>query len=1017
MIQTLIGQRRLVLTLALLLSLVGVVAFSVMPRQEDPSMRPTFGLLTIPYPGADAEKVERLVVSQVEEKLAEVQELKHVVVTVRPGIALFNLELRDDVDDHDRAWDEVDTQLRAATPLLPEAAGPPNLNRDMIDNQSIVLAVTGSEDPLVLKRVAETLEKSLLSLPEVTRIELAGAPAEHVRIELSDARKRRYGIGTKQLYQAIARNNAGAPGGSLRTGDRVTTLRPNSDFASVQEIATLPVPVAGGASVPLAEVASVRRVQAAPVAERVRFQGQPAVTVGVIPRAQIDVVAFGERVRKQVASLSPKLAPLEVHELTFQPERVRGRLSELSGSLLLGVGIVALVLMVAMGLRLGALVSSVVPLVAAASLGIFAMGGGVLHQISIAALVLALGMLVDNAIVVTEGIQRRIDGGMDRIKAAAETVRELAIPLGAATGTTLAAFVPMLLAEGPTGEFTRSIPIIVMLTLSVSYVFAITVTPVLGGWALRPSARSVGRGEGFAAWLGGLAVRRRKTILALSLVVVAGAGALMSQVEQRFFPGADRNQLVVSLELPEGAHIDAIDARSRRVERALSEDPRVASVAAFVGRATPKFYYNVLSRPSSPHLAQLLVTTHDKEDVRPVVHALRSFVRQELPELEMVARPLEQGPPVRAPIEVRLAGDDLSELSAAARTVLAEVRSIPGARDVRDDLGLGVPTLQYSVDDSVALSNGVARNDVAEALLVNTRGINVGQLRSGEDLVPIVVRNPDGQDTEASALDTIGVATPDGRQLPLAQLGRAAVQWQPASIRRRNRQRVVTVEAELDESVPFSRAVAQLEKRLPNAGLPASVQVQMAGAKEGSGDANSAMLRTLPIGLLLLVFILLAEFNSFRRLAIVLITIPLAATGVIPGLVLAGQPLGFMSLLGVFALVGIVVNNAIVLIDVIDGLRKGGVKLYAAIVAGVQQRVRPIVLTTATTVAGLLPLALSDTSLWPPLAWAMISGLIASTGLTLLAAPALYAVLFSREADARPNAPEELSSLPQPAAV
>jgi multidrug efflux pump subunit AcrB len=1016
-IAALLGQRRLVLTVALLLSVIGVLAFAVMPRQEDPSMRPSFGMLVVPYPGADSQKVERLVVSQVEEQLAEVEELKHVVVTVRQGVAVFNLELRDDVQDHDRAWDEVETKVRAAERELPVAAGPAKLDRDQIDNQSVVLAITGSSDPLVLKRAAETVEKALLALPDVTRIELAGAPEEHVRIEVDDARKRRYGLGTAELARAIGRNNTGTPAGSVRAGERVATLRPNSDFASVEEISQLPVPVAGRAPIPLSEIAVVRRVQAAPIAERVRYQGQPAVTVGVIPRKKIDVVAFGQSVRVKVAELSPGLAPLEVHELTFQPERVRGRLSELSGSLLLGVGVVALVLVLAMGFRLGALVSSVVPLVAAASLGVFAMTGGVLHQISIAALVLALGMLVDNAIVVAEGIQARIDAGMDRAQAAADTVRELALPLGAATGTTLAAFVPMLLAEGPTAQFTRSIPIIVMLTLTVSYVFAITVTPVLGGWGLRPGKPVAGRFERFSAWLGDLAVRRRKTVVALSLVAVATSGALMSQVEQRFFPGADRNQLVVSLELPEGAHIDAIDARARRVERALSEDSRVASVAAFVGRATPKFYYNVLSRPSSPHLAQLLVTTHDKAEVQPVAEALRKYVATQLPELEMVARPLEQGPPVRAPIEVRLAGDDLSELGAAARQVLAEVRSVPGARDVRDDLGLGVPTLEYGVDDAVALANGVARSDVAEALLVSTRGIQVGELRSGDDLVPIVVRDPEGENTTTAALETTGVATPDGRRLPLSQIGQARVQWQPATIRRRDRQRVVTVEAELDGRVPFSRAIADLERRLPQAGLPASVHVQIAGAKEGSGNANNAMLRTLPIGMLLLVFILLAEFNSFRRLFIVLVTIPLAATGVIPGLVFAGQPFGFMSLLGVFALIGIVVNNAIVLIDVIDGMRKEGKSVHDAIRAGVQQRVRPILLTTATTVAGLLPLALSDTSLWPPLAWAMISGLIASTALTLLVAPALYAVLLGREAVPKPSHLPPPASLPQPRAV
>ncbi|MEZ4219972.1 MAG: efflux RND transporter permease subunit [Polyangiaceae bacterium] len=1016
MISKLLVQRRVVLTVATLLALVGALAYGTMPRQEDPTMPPTWAMVIASYPGADAQKVERLVVTRLEEELAEVQELKHVAATIRQGIAVVSLELRDDVSDHDAAWDEVETRLRKAQSELPAGVGPLQLNRDLIDNQSILLAVTGNQDPLVLTDAAEKLEKKLLSLGDVVRVETAGAPREEVRIELEDSAQQRFGIGPQDVARAISANNTGIPGGSVRAGERVTTLRPASELDSVEDVRRLPVRLPGGETTELSKLASVRRMQGTPVTERVRYQGDPAVILGVVARNKIDAVEFGKHVRNAVDASRSELAPLQVHELTFQPARVEQRLSSLGQSLLLGVGIVALVLVVAMGLRLGLLVSSVVPLVAAASLGIYAMAGGVLHQISIAALVLALGMLVDNAIVVAEGIQRRVDGGMARGAAALATVRELALPLGSATGTTLAAFVPMLLSEGPTAEFTRSIPIIVMLTLAVSYVFAITVTPVLGGWLLRPGKQSEGWMERLGARLGDLVLRRKASILVAALVAVVASGALATRVEQRFFPSADRNQLIVSLELPEGAHIDAIDARARRVERWLADDARVHSVSAFVGRATPKFYYNVLDRPSSPHLAQLLVTTRDNADVETVATALRQYVQQELPELELVARPLEQGPPVRAPIEVRLRGQDLPALSRAAEQVLTAVRAVPGTRDVRHDLGIGVPTLRYDVQDSVALDYGVGRNDVARALLASTHGIDVGQLRSGEDLIPIVVRDPRGETMPAERVATLGVATPAGASLPVAQLAASKVQWQPAMIQRRDRQRLVRVEAELMPDVPFSRVLAQVEQRLAQSSLPAGVRVEMAGAKEGSGQANGAMLRTLPIGMLLLVFILLVEFNSFRRLGIVLVTIPLAATGVIPGLVFAGQPFGFMSLLGVFALIGIVVNNAIVLIDVTDGLRREGMALEAALREGIRRRTRPILLTTTTTVAGLLPLALSSTSLWPPLAWSMISGLAASTALTLLVAPALYALLLRREAGEAPAVPTAMST-PAQAAV
>ncbi len=1003
MIGTIVGQRRLVLSLAVLLALVGVMAYLVMPQQEDPTMPDTHGLVVVAFPGADAEQVERLVVEPIEEHLAEVRELKVVGATARADVGIFQLELRDGVRDHDKAWDEVQKALRAARGDLPVGAEDPSLDRDLMDTESVVLAITGSSDELVLAAAAKRLERDLLRLPQVARVELTAVHDEQVRIEYDDAVARRFGIDARSLVGQLAARNSAVPGGAIRAGERRATLRPNAEFTSVEQIAETPILLASGAAVPLDEIASVRRARPDPAAARMRFNGQPAVAVGLIPHAGIHVGEFGRSVRKRVAEVAPAYAPLAIEPVVFQPDRVEARLSGLTRSLLLGILVVAGVLIGFMGFRLGLVVASVVPLVAASSLGLFAMGGGVLHQISIAALVLALGMLVDNAIVIAEDIQRRLQLGESRPQAVVATVRSLGLPLGAATGTTIAAFLPMLLSTGPTASFTRSIPVIVMLTLVVSYVFALTVTPIVSGMVLRPTPESrTSRLSQLARWMGEAAVRRRGWVLAAALVLVVGAGAAVGAVEQQFFPASDRNQLVVSLELPEGTELSATDTRARRLEAALAEHPAVVSVAGFSGRATPKFYYNILQQPSSPHLAQLLVTTRGTADVEPVASFARKFAAQRLPEVEVVARGLEQGPPVGAPVQLRLYGDDLDGLRIAAEQVMGALRAIPGTRDVRHELGTGVPSIAFTVDDASAARHDLSRDDVALALLGRTRGLEVGQLRSGAELMPIRLVSSDAEELPAAYLGAVDVSRPGGRPVPLAQLARSEVEWRPAVIRHRQRERYTVVSAELAPGVPFSRVLTELDHQLPDLGLPAGVRVEAAGAVEGSGQANTALLSTLPSGLFLLLLILLAEFNSFRRLAIVLATVPLAATGVIPGLVLAGQPFGFMSLLGVFALVGIVVNNAIVLLDVTEAQRKAGASVVAAVAAAVQLRTRPILLTTGTTVAGLLPLAVSDSTLWPPLAWAMISGLVASTGLTLLVTPALYGLLF-RDGEPRPG--------------
>ena len=993
LLEPLLARRRVVLTSALFLAVLGTFAWLFMPREEDPRMPDRFGLIVTTFPGADATQVERLVLEPIEEHLGEVELVKKITATARANVAVVNVELHDHVTDTGSAWDEVERGLDEARGQFPSGVAEPELDRDLLETESIVLAITGSHDRLVLARAAEDLKKELLALPEVAKVVKTADPEEQVTIEYEDAVARRVGLDARQLSGQLAAKNSAVPGGTIKVGERRANLRPNSEFASMDEIAATAIALPSGASLPLRDVARVRLTELQPASSSMRHNGSTAVAIGVVPHKNVNVVEFGAAIRARLDGVRSRFAPLRIDEVVFQPDRVERRLGGLGRSLLVGILIVAGVLVGFMGLRLGLLVASVVPLVAMSSLAIYAMGGGLLQQISIAALVLALGMLVDNAIVIAEGVQRRLDDGMSRRDAVTRTVGELAVPLAAATGTTLAAFVPMLLSKGPTGDFTRSIPVVLMLSLSISYVFAVLVTPVLSGMFLRKS-----RSGGEASWLdrvarsiGRLAVTRRRWVAFAATALVVGSGLAVGGVERRFFPRADRNQLVVSLELPEGAHLEEIDARARKVEAALIERDDVAAVTAFVGRSTPRFYYNLLRRPSSPHLAQLLVTTTQNDDVATLTQWVRDHVRQEHPELEIVARPLEQGPPVNAPIEVRVQGNHLRELSEAADAVLAELRRIEGARDVRHNLGVGVPSLRYAVDDSVASRYGATRTDVALAMLGRTRGLEVGQLRAGADPVPIVIRAAAGEDTSAAELETLDVARPGAPPIPLAQVAQASVEWQPAVIQHHQRQRSVSVLAELADGVPFSRVLAELGPRIDALELPDGVEVSYGGAAEGSGQANTALLTAVPIGMFLLLFILLAEFNSFRRLGIVLVTVPLAATGVVPGLLLSGQPFGFMSMLGVFALVGIVVNNAIVLLDVADRRLEEGAAPAEAASGAVVVRTRPILLTTITTVAGLLPLALSSTSLWPPLAWAMISGLVASTVLTLLVVPALYA--------------------------
>jgi multidrug efflux pump subunit AcrB len=542
----------------------------------------------------------------------------------------------------------------------------------------------------------------------------------------------------------------------------------------------------------------------------------------------------------------------------------------------------------------------------------------------------------------------------------------------------------------------RALPVIVITSLLVSYSYAIAVTPVLCRMFLRPRGSDERKSlVPFGSRVASFATGRPRQVL-LGTVLAIGMCAVGAQhVDKRFFPASERNQVIVTLNLPEGSDLLTTNDSARRLEQALLERPEVRSVATFVGEAAPLFYYNLNRHPSSRHLAQLVVGTHDRGAVPEVISFARGFARRELPEASTAVSRLQQGLPIDAPIEIRVYGPGLRQLNHAADLVLAALRKIPGTVDQYHDLGVGTPTLRFEVNDAAAGRYGLERPHLTRALLARSGGVPVGQYRAGEDPVPIVIRSPNR--ASAAGLTAVEIATEGGTSVPVGQIATSGIDWLPGAIHRRNRRLVATVSSHLEDGVTSQAALKQFRKRLASVDLPPRTSIEYGGEAEGSSIANGELFHMLPFGAFLLLCVLMAEFRSFRRVGIILVTVPLAAAGIVPGLLLFGQPFGFMSILGTVSLTGIVVNNAILLLDVVDRQRRSGLSVGEALVTGVGFRIRPVLLTTVTTIAGLLPLALSGTELWPPMAFAIISGLSASTLLTLIVVPSLYWLAFSRE--------------------
>ncbi len=992
-------RRRLILAAVLLLSLLGALAWFNMNRQEDPFFPYRYGQIVIHWPGADAGEVERLVLNPMEEELAQLEEVREIIGTARLGLAHFRIGLQEHIYDTDAAWDRIRVAVERAERKFPPGVTRPDVRDRSMDTHSIVLAISGDDDLLKLLDAARSLRRDLFRIGDIARIDLVGDPGEQLLIRLDPARAAALGVSPESLATQLNAANRTLAGGTLDRAGTSLVLDPITELASLDELRQLTIRTDSGELLPLSALAEVQLSTVEPATERMWFDGQTTVGLGlVIPDNRLNTVSFGREVRRLIDELRPSYAPLEIREMFYQPLWVELRLAELGRSLGLGVGVVALILLLFMGPRLGLLVASLLPLVTFSALAVYALGGGVLHQMAIAGMVIALGMLVDNAIVMVENQQWHLDRGLSRAEAGARSVKELAGPLLAATGTTLAAFTPLLLSQGDTADFTRGIPVMVMLVLVMSYFYAMLVTPILGSTFLRSTGGTTKGGiqariEKLGRILAGIARRRPALVLLVTVLMIAGSAGLARFVPQDFFPSTDRNQLLVDLSFPEGTRTNQTALMAQALAAELRTRPEVQQVHVFAGFSGPRFFYNLAENSGAPHIARLVVIADSDQVLPGLIEFARARARLDHPQALVVAHRLGQGPPIAAPVELRIYGTDPRALQRAAETLTGVLRKIPGAADVRHTLGSGIPTLEFRINDAEAARLGVTREQIGQLLADATLGRDFSTWRPGREPVPMRIRAPEGERFPSHALTGLNIQSNAGL-IPLAQLVTTSTAFQPAVIEHRDLRRLTHVLAETDEGTTYTQVLERLAPKLAALELPDGIEVEIGGAAAEAGNANSALFSALPIGLLLLLVFLLWQFNSFRLVGIVLVTVPLAAVGVVPGLLLTGQSFSFTAILGVVALVGIVVNNAIVLIDVAERGRADGQPLDQAIEDAVVRRTRPILMTTATTVVGLAPLTLTQSTLWPPMAWAIISGLIASTALTLLVIPVLYRLVM-----------------------
>lgn len=996
--------KRILLAIAGILVLNGVGSWFTTPKEEDPRLVGREGTALIVFPGTNPQDMERIVVKPVEDELAKVEEIKEVRTRIQSDLSFYSIKLKETVkhNELETTWDKVQRALDKAQTKLPDSVWKPELNREIFDQNAVFIALHGGKDRLALYDQSKLLRDKLQLHPMVKSVDEVSAPGEQLTVMLDYKKLAKKGVSISNLVNQLRGGNANVPSGYVRMEDRRVNVLTNSFYRTAKELEKFPIVLKSSETILLSEVATISRTASLPIRDSMLYNGKDATGLGVIAQKRVNFQVFGEDMRKIIKEFketdSFKKTGIKIDEISFQPYYVEERTKEIAMDLLKAIILVGGALMFMLGVRAGSIVAIQVPLVTAIAFGIFAQLGGVLNQISIAAFILAIGLLVDNVVVIVDGIQSKLDEGMDAIEAGEKTRKEYLIPLLAGTLATIAAFLPMLIAQGNVADFTRDIGIISVLALGGSYLFCIFITPILAAQMLRKGkSRQWTFVDPLGERLGHYVQTYPKLISLAAVVAVVLAMSGMGFVKQQFFPNADRNLIVVDVRLPNGTHYETAKATALNLEEAIKKDSRVVSVTSLIGRGVPAFYYNLPREPNSPNIVQMVVKTADSKSAREFKRDRQEELALMVPNGTVIARELAQGPPVKAPIEVRIFSDDPDKIIKAAQRALKLVREAEGVAHVRSTLGVGAMDYKIDVNDSAVAQYGLTRAEVSSVILSQTTGIPITTFRGDRDPFAITLLSDKNENSKLSELESNYLGSTRTEDISIKTLAQGSFQYTPSVLEHMNRVPVVYIWGEIaqgySENVATDHTIKQLEKFEKIEG----VKIEMGGAMKEAKDSQGRIFAALPFAMFLLFIALMYEFNSYRRIGIILLTIPLCIVGFVPGLILTNSTFGFMTLLGIFALAGTVIHNGIFLIDYIDHRRHDGVPLDKAITEGIQRRMRPIILTAVATIVELIPMTMTTSTLWPPFAWVIISGLLVSTLMTLIVIPAVFKLTFQKE--------------------
>jgi multidrug efflux pump subunit AcrB/outer membrane protein TolC len=1000
------------LVLTGMMVIAGLFALFTMPRREDPKITIRTGLVTAIYPGATSEEVEAQVTHKIEERLFHFAEVRRAKTfsTTRNGVVIVNVELNESVQNADVFWSKLRFEMTQMKAELPEGAQGPFVDSDFGDTVAVLIGVHAANYSYGdLKSNAERIESALRAMPAVSKIERIGEQSERINIEESQQKVSQFGVNPQHVIQALEGHSQAAYAGRIPAGMEKANVDARGRFQSEDDIRNLMVDVTQtGVPVYLKDLATVNRVYEDP-SQYVRINGQKTILLAVQVHEGNNIVSFGHDLDKALENLRRTLPPdVQIDLIANQPRVVSERIGDFFREFGIAILAVILVTMLLLPMRVALVATVAIPVTVSITFGLLNMIGVELQQVSIAALIVVLGMVVDDAIVIADNYVELLDHHVSRDDAAGRCASEMAVPVFTATVTIISSFAPLLLIKGSTGEFIRALPIAVSIALATSFVVAMILTPLTARFFIRQGLhaeptnsaakkfdmvdsmqRIYNRGIGWS-------MDNRRTVLISGVAIFLVGLGVLQLVKQQFFPLAERDQFVMDIWMPEGARIEATDAAVRRVEQVIQSEPAIKNYSSFIGSGAPRFYYDISPQPPAENYAQILVNTSSVSQTPKIVEKLRRELPAIVPEAMVFVKELQQGDDMEAPVEVRISGENSAVLRASASQVKDILRHTPGASYIHTDWHEEQMQTAVHLNDAVANRLGFTNANVAQQMAIGLDGAPVATFWEGNRQIDIALRLQENERANMQSLADLYVQSPStGASLPLRSIATLTPEFQPARIVHRNGEPTITVRSFAANGYLPSQVLASARRQIAQMNLPDGYHIVYGGEEESQNDTSGDMTWALIVSLILIFLVLLLQFRTLIDPLIVMTAFPLALPGAALGLFVTRNPFGFTAFVGIISLGGLVVRNSIILIDAIYERTKAGTPLVQAAMEAGERRLRPIFLTTMAAAVGVVPMILSGSSLWSPLASVIAFGLLVSMFFTLIVIPVLFVTVHS----------------------